>query len=368
MNYQISTSIFQMTDSKIFLAAISWVKDIAPREHDAMCLALTMRLRAGQHSSDLFRCKYVFVTRNARFVRDARDYCLNSRYITAIQEGPVIHQRELATQAWLRTGLGASDAVPLTHLLATCDRVLSLRNEVREAVGQKIRALTPEKIEQYDLLLLDQKSIRRLADLTLNDETVITDANAEELLEAMRRATAEEARIEHEKKLSDFKAEADEKLKSAQSLAREARETAEKAASERDAAREQLANIEAGKIRSIKNLALRTNQDCEKIDRIGLSLVVLVALLAGSNYFTGWLAPYPRASGLLALGLGFFGTYHAVMNALERPKVGVPTIVSWIARKLFTRRLVRVGLYEGLEIEKLRIDRGKIDLDSLSLK
>ena len=142
-----------------FFASIVWVEDVAPREHDATCFALTMRLRAGQHSSDLFRCRYVFVTRNPRFVRDARAYCLQSRLITEVQESPVIHQRELATITWLRTGLGASEAVPRSHLLATCDRVLSLRTEVRNAVGQKLKALTPEKIEQYELLLLDQKSV-----------------------------------------------------------------------------------------------------------------------------------------------------------------------------------------------------------------
>lgn len=64
-----------------FLSKIMWVNDIAPREHDATCLAVAMRLRQGRHSSDLFRCKYVFVTRNARFVRDARDYCLENRLL-----------------------------------------------------------------------------------------------------------------------------------------------------------------------------------------------------------------------------------------------------------------------------------------------
>jgi hypothetical protein len=57
---------------------------------------------------------------------------------------------------------------------------LNLRTEVKDAVGQKLRTLTPDKFEQYELLLLDQKSLRRLADQTLNDETVITDENAEQ--------------------------------------------------------------------------------------------------------------------------------------------------------------------------------------------
>jgi hypothetical protein len=91
-----------------FFSSILWVSDVAPREHDATCLALTVRLRAGKHNSDLFKCGYVFVTRNPRFVQHSRSYCLKSQIMNSSQEGPVVHQRELATVAWLRTGLGAA--------------------------------------------------------------------------------------------------------------------------------------------------------------------------------------------------------------------------------------------------------------------
>jgi hypothetical protein len=45
------------------------------------------------------------VTRNTTFANRSRSYCLQAHIITQTQEGPVIHQRELATVAWLRTGL-----------------------------------------------------------------------------------------------------------------------------------------------------------------------------------------------------------------------------------------------------------------------
>ena len=175
-----------------FLGTVTWGNDIAAREHDTTAVALTMRLREGRHHSDLFRCRYVFVTRNATFERRSREYCLSSRLITAVQQGPVIHQRELATIAWLRTGLGASEEIPKTHLLATRDRVLRVRMEVQNAVAAKLAEVTPEKLEQFELLIQDHRSIRRLADETLNDERVVTAENAPRLLEAMRNATVEE--------------------------------------------------------------------------------------------------------------------------------------------------------------------------------
>jgi len=45
-----------------FLNQVVWGSDVAAKEHDATALTLTMRLREGRHSSDLFRCRYVFVT------------------------------------------------------------------------------------------------------------------------------------------------------------------------------------------------------------------------------------------------------------------------------------------------------------------
>ena len=208
-----------------------------------------MRLRAGQHRSDLFRCRYVFVTRNPRFVRDARSYCIQSRLITENQESPVIHQRELATIAWLRTGLGAAQTVPRSHLLATCDRVLNLRSEARDAVGQKPGLLTPDKIEQYELLL-DQVSAR-LADQILNNEKVITDENAEQLLEAMRRATAEDEHLQYDQRLKASKAASDKKLKSERELVATAHATANKIAEERDAALAQLNELKNSRINTI---------------------------------------------------------------------------------------------------------------------
>ena len=104
-------------------------------------MALLMRLRAGKHNSDLFRCGYVLVTRNPTFVRESRRYCVDARLIDPRQEGPVIHQRELATIAWLRTGLGAAEQIPRGHLMAICERILRVRLEVRDAVAAKLEKL-----------------------------------------------------------------------------------------------------------------------------------------------------------------------------------------------------------------------------------
>ena len=217
-----------------FFSSIFWVADVAPREHDATCVALLMRLREGRHHSDLFRCRYVLVTRNATFVHESRKYCLESRLINERQEGPVIHQRELATLAWLRTGLGIAEQIPRGHLLAVCEQVLRVRMEVSEAVGKKLREVTPEKIDQFELLLQDHRSVRKLADETLNDETVVTADNAEQLLEAMRKATIAEEREEFERNLQEQKKRHSELQRKARAEMTEARSATLRAEAERN--------------------------------------------------------------------------------------------------------------------------------------
>ncbi|MPZ38074.1 MAG: hypothetical protein GEU95_08405 [Rhizobiales bacterium] len=195
-----------------FLGSIWWGNHINAKEHDATCAALVVRLREGRNSSDIFKNRYVMATRNSNFVKQARQYCLQSRMINETQEGPIIHQRELATTAWLRTGLGASETIPRGHLIATCDRVLQVRPEVRNALAAQLAKLTSERLGQFNVLMQDARSVQKLADQTLNNETVVTADNAEHLLQVMREATAEELREKHEAELQAERSSAEETL------------------------------------------------------------------------------------------------------------------------------------------------------------
>jgi hypothetical protein len=206
-----------------FLSTVTWVEELTPREHDATCMTLLMRLREGRHSSDLFKCGYVLVTRNGLFVNRSREYCLKSRLISANQNGPVIHQRELATVAWLRTGLDAQDSIPRQHLLAICERVLRTRKEVTDAVANRLRRLTPESLPQFEQLLLDYRSMQTLADETLNDEKAVTDDNILDLLGRMRRSVAAGVADDYERKLDEQKREYEAELSRLRAELEEAR-------------------------------------------------------------------------------------------------------------------------------------------------
>jgi hypothetical protein len=233
---------------------------------------------------------------------------------------------------------------------------LNLRTEVRDAVGQKLRSLTPDKLEQYELLLLDQRSLRRLADQTLNDETVITDENAEQLLDAMRRATVEEERIQYE-----------QKLKREQELTASARAAAKENAKERDLALAQLDEFRIAHVDAIKSIAMATTDTVGRVNRAMTWIIYLLAALIASNYLFGWLAAYRIPAVCVGFILALFGGYNQLMNALETPKIGVPTLMGCLARRIFVGRLKQAGLENSVRLEHVKFDRGRVTLNDAAI-
>jgi len=320
-----------------FLAVVQWVPEVEPREHDATAVALIMRLREGKHSSDVFKSTYVFVTRNAKFVRTSRKYCVESGLINEIQQGPLIHQRELATVTWLRTGLGEEDnKIPLSHLLATCDRILQIRTEVPQAVARTLREVTPEKIEQFEMLLQDHRSIRKLADETLNDENVVTAENAEHLFNVMRLATVEEERSKFEKDLSEAQARHREAQRKSQERARLAETSRDDALGLAVRLRSQQSAIVTGIVGSL-------NSVLKLIDQFVSGAMLVLVLIAIFQNFFGW----PSESKLFKVLLdaaALLGAYHLVTGLLGKPMVNLTALLNLIAPILLERRLDQLNV------------------------
>jgi hypothetical protein len=328
-----------------FLSQVVWGSDVAAKEHDATALTLTMRLREGRHSSDLFRCRYVFVTRNATFERTSRRYCLQGQFLNQVQTGPVVHLRELATLAWLRTGLGpAGQDIPKAHLLATCDRVLRARTEVQDAVASKLQEITPEKMPQFELLIQDHRSIQRLADETLNDEHVVTAENANQLLEAMRQATIEEERAAMEAEKSAVRQRANRRHKADQIALKDAEARA-------DAATSVLAEIAAKEQGRVARAIARTNLLLTIIDRTTLAILLIMGGSGAYDFITGGsLKQYLAWKVVLGIA-GAFGLYHLIAHIRGNHVLGTSNFLNWLGKRLLRQALVRADI-EGFDLDK----------------
>lgn len=338
-----------------FYASVDWVQEVSPRQHDTTCMALIMRLRQGKQHSDLFRTGYVFVTRNPAFARKSRAYCVSNRLITPYQTGPVIHQRELAVAAWLRTGLGVNQQIPRRHLVATCDKILRVRPEVRDAVANTLAQVTPELLPQFEALLLDQRSLSKLADETLNDETVVSSENARHLLEVMRLATVEEEKTRHDAEMKRVReAQRQERKRAAAEQA--------KIAGERDAAQFALERAAVRDDELFADAILRTNRMVRIVELSILFLIGGSLIGAVIDYFTGWLDVHPAWAAVPAVASAF-ATYHLIMEFRQKPKkIGLAAFLTALARWDLGRKIAKLKLGPRHTLEDVTILDGKIAL------
>ena len=229
--------------------------------------------------------------------------------------------------------------------MAICERVLRVRMEVRDAVAAKLRQVTPDKIEQFELLLQDHRSVRKLADETLNDETVVTAENAEQLFEAMRKATVAEERLEYERNLQKQKARHLESQRKSRAETNRAVAAAQQSAKERDAAKAALAARKTADRSTADGFALKISTRAKRIEHFATVVLLGMGALAVVQYFTGWLTTSRLWTLLLAVA-GVIGLYDFITNRLERPKIGVPTLLRLYCRWSLNRLLKAANLPE----------------------
>jgi hypothetical protein len=335
-----------------FLNSIMWGNNINAREHDATCFVLTVRLREGKQNTDVFKTRFAMVTRNTRFVSHARNYALQSRIIGHTQEGAIIHARDLATTAWLRTGLGADETIPRGHLIATCDRVLQVKPEVRNALANQLAMVTPERLEQLNVLLQDARSVQKLADQTLNNEHAVTSENAERLLEVMREATVEEMREKHEAQL------AEERQAAAASL--------EAASSQVSRLSEQLASLQmkeaqalALKESQLKGVVSSVNRFAIAIEFLVLGVLLLTGAAGAANFFTSWFDGH-WIWNIILMFLGTASFTRLVYGLMEKPMPALATMLNRFCRTRSSKKLSEIGLTD--EAPRLEYKAGRVVL------
>ncbi|PIT02066.1 hypothetical protein TSA1_15840 [Bradyrhizobium nitroreducens] len=354
---------FTQTQYDDFLNSVTWGNNINARDHDATCFALTVRLREGKQNNDVFKTRFAMVTRNTKFVSYARSYALQSRIINSMQEGAIIHARDLATTAWLRTGLGADETIPRGHLIATCDRVLQVRPEVRSALAHQLAMVTPERIGQLNLLLQDARSVQKLADQTLNNENAVTAENAEQLLEVMRKATAEELREKHEAELASEREAAALSLESERQAAAA---SLEKASSEVSRLSDQLASLQ---MREAQALSLRegqlqsvvtgVNRVAQAIELGFLSLLLVLGAAGGINFFTNYFTGHWIWNVILMLA-GVASFARLMFGLLARPMPGLANLLDRFCRNRASKKLAEIGLSD--ETPRLEYKAGRVIL------
>lgn len=185
----------------------------AAREHDASVASFIVRMRRGRWSPDIFDAKYLLLTRNGIFAQQTKKACLGLAATNPRAVPPVVHRRVLATAAWLRTGLTQNaEQIPKRLLLASCERVLSIKPGVVRAVKKFSDELNEKKAAQLDTLLAQDRSAQLLMDKTLGVSQVVSAENISELFDEMVSPYLEDQKEEHEAHLKSVEQENKKKI------------------------------------------------------------------------------------------------------------------------------------------------------------
>jgi hypothetical protein len=196
---------------------VNWHLETLPREHDTDVVMYIMRMRTGRTSRDIFDSKHIMVTRNPYMGERSKRFCCDFNLLQSDDVGPVIHQRQLATAAWLRTGLSSEkEEIPKRYLLAACERVLELRKGMIERVRAEAKTLTEATAAQLELMLSDDRSVQVLLDRTAGSPNLLTSSNILEITEEMKSALIAEEKVKTQALLIEERTKQKERLKKIQ--------------------------------------------------------------------------------------------------------------------------------------------------------
>lgn len=361
---------------------LGWPNPLA-REHDAYAVTAIMRMRQGKHKNDPLDNSHVFISSNVRLVRKARNYCIQSQLIRDTQCGPVVDTRDLATIAWLRTGFEDSKKLPIAHMLAQCERVLRVRKDVIETARLQVAKFTPQKKEQFELLLQNNRAVGYLMDSAAVSPTTFDVEHDQHLLDGMLDAAIKIVKDDTARKLTE-KNEAIKKLKQTTraekaAIKKEIEEhnlamDAEKAqllgrlkeAEEKESkTRSELARVNSGYYSVMVKSKARANSWITAIQFVGgIALVYLgvsTALSILGNKPPAW-------AGYGANALGLYGICTAIQALRGRSVWGLSHLSSWFSQKLFLDYSTKRGVPRDIAISRLALVKGRVNLEVEKVK
>lgn len=293
---------------------LSWDNPLA-REHDAFAVTAIMRMRHGRHKNDPLQNSHVFISSNEKLVRKAREYCLQSQLVRETQCGPVVDTRDLATIAWLRTGFENSEKLPTSHMLAQCERVLRVRKDVIENARQQVAKFTPEKVEQFELLLQDNRAVSYLMDTARGSSSPFDPERDQELLDRMLDAAIKVVRDETDAKLS-------EKDKKIRQLRAENNKRQKETESEYEAKLDEEARKTADVEARLAELERLREEDAKRLASV--SSWHETVMQAGIEYANKWIGRYQVLGAAVLAAAGILATFGVFWGPSS-----LPPIVDW---------------------------------------
>jgi len=169
---------------------------VVRRERDALSIATILRLRKGHCSkANVIESKFIFVTRNLSVVKRANSCLLSKHVIRSDDVAPCILDCQMAGVLWFCLG-GTSKLLTREKLLSNCMEALYPRPNLLSSIRKFLNDIDPKKAQIFEALMKDKRAQRCLVHNTLGYASSVSEDNMDELLEEIKRSTAE--KIERE--------------------------------------------------------------------------------------------------------------------------------------------------------------------------
>lgn len=166
---------------------LRWQEKQLARKHDAFVVTAVMRLRSQTHKRNLLENSHALISSSSSLIRSANEYCKKERLLKQGACGPIVNTKDIIALAWLNTGFDNRKKISISHMLAQCEKVLHIKEDVIKITRDIIKKYDPEKQRQYEALSQDSRAVIRMSD------AIRTSANprknlskGEELLDLMR--------------------------------------------------------------------------------------------------------------------------------------------------------------------------------------
>lgn len=345
------------TDIDSFLA---WENPRA-REHDAYAITAIMRMRQGKHKNDPLENSHVFISSNVNLVRKARRYCIDSQLIRETQCGPVVDTRDLATIAWLRTGFENSNKLPISHMLAQCERVLRVRKDVVQSARIQVAKFTPEKKEQFELLLQNNRAVGFLMDSSRGSSSTFDVNQDQQLLDGMLDAAIKVVTDDSKRQLN-AKDDALKRLRRKTSVEKTELLARLKKVEEREIkAGQELAKVDSGYQSIMLKGVSRANTTVTTIQLV----TGIVLLFLGTSAVFAILGDEPPTWAIYGANiLGLYGIVTAIQAIRGKSVFGLSHLSSWSSQRTFLNYCARRGVPLEVARNRVTVDNGRVYLTS----
>lgn len=369
-------SFFDRDRNSDIYSYLAWENPLA-REHDAFAVTAVMRMRRGRHKNDPLQNSHVFISSNEKLVEKSRRYCIESQLIRETQCGPVVDTRDLATIAWLRTGFENSEKLPIAHMLAQCERVLRVRKDVIENARAQVAKFSPERIEQFELLLQDNRAVNYLMDTARGSSAKFDPDTDQELLDGMLEAAIKVAKDDAARQIS-------EKDKAIRTLKKEYKDAQEKWAAEQAQSNEQRERDVAEIAETLAALEEQRRKDSAALSdfhsrqelhlvrgvaranmAISISQLLLGLLISGLGLVASYgavISSPPLWVGYALKGFTVIGVILTVQALRGKGVLGLSHLSEAVGRRLFLRYVRDKGVPEQIAMDRVSLENGRLQL------